>query len=128
MAKNLPNEIEDCFLESTNCVSSKDKKSLDLVQALKRIKDWKVRDAMCALTRFLSERIQIRKVTAEVRPVKYQVVQKARDWQFARRYTQMELADKSGMSEQQIGRYETGEVSFKRQETGDLQEGVHRWN
>jgi transcriptional regulator with XRE-family HTH domain len=84
MAKNLPNDIEDFFLESTNCVCSKDKKSLDLVQALKRIKEWKVRDAMCALTRFLLEIIQIRKVTAEVRPVKYQMVQKARDWRFAR--------------------------------------------
>ncbi|MDR2977846.1 MAG: helix-turn-helix transcriptional regulator [Rickettsiales bacterium] len=84
MAKKLSKDIENLFPESANCISSEDKKSFDLVQTLKRIKDWKVRDAVCVLTRFLSEGIQISKGTEEIRPISYQMVQKAKDWRFAK--------------------------------------------
>lgn len=113
MAKKLSKDIENFFPESTNCISSEDKKSFDLVQTLKRIKGWKARDAVCVLTRFLSEGIQISKITEEIRPISYQMAQKAKDWRFARGRTQMEVADKSGMPHGQVVRYEKGEVSFK---------------
>lgn len=113
MAKKLSKDIEKFFPESTNCISSEDKKSFDLVQTIKRIKDQEVRDAVCVLTRFLSKGMQISKVITEVRPVKYQMVQKAKDWRFAKGYTQEELADKSRIFKSQIVRYEQGEASFK---------------
>ncbi|WP_341814792.1 helix-turn-helix transcriptional regulator [Wolbachia endosymbiont (group A) of Chalcis sispes] len=113
IANKSSRDIEYFFPEPINCINSEDKKSFDLVQTLKRIKDWKVRDAVCVLTRFLSEGIQISKVTEEIRSISYQMVQKAKDWRFARGRTQMEVADKSGMPHGQVVRYEKGEVSFK---------------
>lgn len=110
IAKKLFYDIEIFFPKPTVCIDSEDKEAFNLVQILKRIKDQEVRDAV---TRFLSKGIQISKVITEVRPVKYQMVQKAKDWQFAKGYTQEELADKSGIFKSQIVRYEQGEASFK---------------
>ncbi|WP_341816911.1 helix-turn-helix transcriptional regulator [Wolbachia endosymbiont (group A) of Agelastica alni] len=114
IANKSSHDIEYFFPEPINCINSEDKKAFDLVQNLKRIKDQKVRDAVCALTRCVSEGIQIRKVITEIRPISYQMVQKAKDWRFARGSTQMELADKTGLPYKQISRYEQGEVSFKK--------------
>lgn len=113
IANKSSRDIEYFFPEPINCINSEDKKSFDLVQTIKRIKDQEVRDAVCVLTRFLSKGMQISKVITEVRPVKYQMVQKAKDWRFARGYTRAELADKSGMPDWQIVYYEQGEASFK---------------
>ncbi|GFR25789.1 putative transcriptional regulator [Trichonephila clavata] len=110
IAKKLSCDIEIFFPKPTVC---EDKEAFNLVQILKRIKDQEVRDAVCVLTRFLSKGIQISKVITEVRPVKYQMVQKAKDWRFAKGYTQEELADKSGIFKSQIVRYEQGDASFK---------------
>lgn len=113
IAQKLTRDVEYFFPKPINCINSEDKKSFDLVQTLKRIKNPKVRETVCALTRFLSEGIQISKVTEEIRPISYQMVQKAKDWRFVRGRTQMEVADKSGMPHGQVVRYEKGEVSFK---------------
>ncbi|WP_341822276.1 helix-turn-helix transcriptional regulator [Wolbachia endosymbiont (group A) of Clivina fossor] len=113
IANKSSRDIEYFFPKPINCINSEDKKAFDLVQNLKRIKDQKVRDAVCALTRCVSEGIQIRKVTTEIKPVKYQMAQKAKDWRFARGYTRAESADKSGMPDWQIVYYEQGEASFK---------------
>ncbi len=113
IAQKSPRDVEYFFPKPINCINSEDKKAFDLVQNLKRIKDQKVRDAVCALTRCVSEGIQIRKVTTEIRPISYQMAHKAKDWRFARGYPQTELADRTGLTNSQIRRYEEGEISFK---------------
>jgi|GEM_PF-6020770 len=113
IAQKSPRDIEYFFPKPINCINSEDKQAFDLVQNLKRMKDQKVRDAVCALTRCVSEGIQIRKITTEIRPIKYQMIQKVKDWRFARGCTLAELADRIGLTSSQTKRYEEGEISFK---------------
>ncbi len=125
MAKKLYYDIEVFFPELPEgfYINREDKKAFNLVQTIKRIKDSKVREAVCTLTRSLSEGIEINKVTTEVRPVRFQMAQKAKDWRLARGSTQMELADKAGLSHKQIYTYEKGIIpSFKN--TPELAKGL----
>ncbi|MFP3015346.1 MAG: helix-turn-helix transcriptional regulator [Wolbachia sp.] len=113
MANKLYYDIDVFFPQPPEgfYINREDKQAFYLLQTLKRIKDPKVRETVCALTRFLSEGIEVNKVTTEVRPVKSQMAQKVKDWRFVRGYTQVELADKSGLSQIQVNTYERGILS-----------------
>ncbi len=113
IANRSSRNIEYFFPEPTNCINREDKQAFDLVQILKSIKNQKVRDVIYALTKYVANGIQVRKATIEIKPVKFQMSQKAKDWRFARGYTRAEFADKSGMPDWQIVNYEKGNASFK---------------
>ncbi|WP_264705189.1 helix-turn-helix transcriptional regulator [Wolbachia endosymbiont (group A) of Gymnosoma rotundatum] len=108
MANKLYYDIDVFFPEPPEglYISRENKQAFCLLQSLKRIKDLKVHEAVCTLTRFLSEGIKVNKAITEVRPIKSQMAQKAKDWRFIRGYTQVELADKAGLSRTQVNTYE----------------------
>lgn len=114
MARVLSVEFEDLLPKSIDYVSSEDEKMLSIVQNFKKIRDQEFRSAFCSLVKLLSEGIQMGKTGAK--SIKYKMGEKAKDWRLVRAYTQLELANKAGLSIQQINRYERGMdyMSFER--------------
>lgn len=96
--------------------SFKEEKMLSILQNLKKIKDQEFRSAFCVLVKLLSGEIQIGKSIIGTKSIKHKIGQMAKDWRFVRGCTQLELANKIGLSQQQIHRYEQGVdcMSFKK--------------
>ncbi|WP_264719148.1 helix-turn-helix domain-containing protein [Wolbachia endosymbiont (group A) of Lasioglossum morio] len=115
MLKVLSASFKDIF-PTTGYVNYKEEKMLSILQNLKKIKDQEFRSAFCVLVKLLSGEIQIGKSIIGTKSIKHKIGQMAKDWRFVRGCTQLELANKIGLSQQQIHRYEQGVdcMSFKK--------------
>ncbi|WP_265036436.1 helix-turn-helix domain-containing protein [Wolbachia endosymbiont (group A) of Anomoia purmunda] len=116
MLKALSASFKDIFPKLTGYVSHKEEKMMNILQNLKKIKDQEFRSTFCVLVKLLSGKIQIGKSVIDTKSIKYKIGQAAKDWRFVRGCTQLELANKIGLSQQQIHRYEQGVdcMSFKK--------------
>ena len=100
--------FKDLFPQPIGYISYKEEKMLSILQNLKKIKDQEFRSTFCVLVKLLSGKIQIGKGITVEKSIKYKIGREAKDWRFIKGYTQLELANKIRLSQQQIHRYEKG--------------------
>ncbi|WP_264338738.1 helix-turn-helix transcriptional regulator [Wolbachia endosymbiont (group A) of Cheilosia soror] len=118
IATVLLKDAEDIFSELTKevTINSKDQKALSVVQNLRKFKDLEFRNALCILAKCLSKSIQMNKRVTYTKSLNFKMKYNLQNWRFVRVYTQTDLGERSGLSHQQIQRYEqeVNDISFQR--------------